>query len=38
VAQARGIALTCERERGAAVVRADGEWLRRLLINLSTTR
>jgi heavy metal sensor kinase len=34
VAQARGIALTCEREGGAAVVRADGEWLRRLLINL----
>jgi heavy metal sensor kinase len=33
VAQARGIALTCEREAGA-VVQADGEWLRRLLINL----
>jgi two-component system heavy metal sensor histidine kinase CusS len=33
VAQARGIALTCEHEPGAAV-RADGEWLRRLLINL----
>ena len=33
VAQARGIALTCE--RGArALVRGDGEWLRRLLINL----
>jgi heavy metal sensor kinase len=33
VAQARGIALTCERAGGAAVS-ADGEWLRRLLINL----
>jgi len=33
VAQARGIALTCERV-GGAIVRADGEWLRRLLINL----
>jgi len=33
VAQARGIALTCERVAGA-IVRADGEWLRRLLINL----
>jgi two-component system heavy metal sensor histidine kinase CusS len=34
VAQARGIALTCERDAGPAMVRADGEWLRRLLINL----
>jgi len=34
VAQARGIALACERDGGPAVVRADGEWLRRLLINL----
>jgi two-component system heavy metal sensor histidine kinase CusS len=34
VAQARGIALTCERDAGAAIVRADVEWLRRLLINL----
>jgi len=33
VAQARGIALTCECAPGA-VVRGDGEWLRRLLINL----
>ena len=33
VAQARGITLTCERVAGA-VVQADGEWLRRLLINL----
>jgi len=33
VAQARGITLTCERVPGA-VVRGDGEWLRRLLINL----
>jgi len=33
VAQARGIALTCERTPGA-IVRGDGEWLRRLLINL----
>jgi heavy metal sensor kinase len=33
VAQARGIALTSERG-AAAVVRGDGEWLRRLLINL----
>jgi heavy metal sensor kinase len=33
VAQARGIALTCERAPGA-IVRADAEWLRRLLINL----
>jgi heavy metal sensor kinase len=33
VAQARSIALTCDCVPGA-VVRADGEWLRRLLINL----
>jgi two-component system, OmpR family, heavy metal sensor histidine kinase CusS len=33
VAQARGIALTYERAAGA-MVRGDGEWLRRLLINL----
>ena len=34
VAQARGITLACQRDGGAAMVRADGEWLRRLLINL----
>lgn len=33
VAQARGITLTCERGAGT-MVRGDGEWLRRLLINL----
>jgi len=33
VAQARGIALTSERAPGA-LVQGDGEWLRRLLINL----
>ena len=33
VAQARGVALTCEAPP-EAIVRGDGEWLRRLLINL----